>query len=156
MVRVQLPAAAPILYRLRVSTRPSLQNSAHSGQHGGSLPFSWGSWQTSNALALQASLCGSVTHRLHHPSLGTQARRGFQAKDVLHRLGEGGLSTNRVPSYGWQAMFYTYVIERLSQVNQRYTRHTADLRQRLADHNAGKCPHTSKFVPWKIKLYVAF
>src|SRR6185295_17703649 len=24
-----------------------------------------GSWQTSNALALQASLCGSVTHRLH-------------------------------------------------------------------------------------------
>src|SRR5947199_2101784 len=43
MVRVQLPAAAPILHRLRVSTRPSLQNSAHSGQHGGSLPFSfWG------------------------------------------------------------------------------------------------------------------
>src|ERR1051325_604835 len=43
MVRVQLPAAAPILYRLRVSTRPSLQNSASSGQHGGSLPFPfWG------------------------------------------------------------------------------------------------------------------
>ena len=55
--------------RLRVSTRPSLQNSAHSGRHGGSLPFSSlivGPWQTSNALALQASLCGSVTHRLHH------------------------------------------------------------------------------------------
>ena len=42
-------------------------------------PFAWGStkaacqfsgsWQTSNALALQASLCGSVTHRLHQPSL---------------------------------------------------------------------------------------
>src|SRR5438034_1078297 len=43
MVRVQLPAVAPILYRLRVSTRPSLQNSTHSGQHGGSLPFLfWG------------------------------------------------------------------------------------------------------------------
>src|SRR5690349_1263016 len=66
MVRVRFPAAAPILHRLRVSTPPSLQNSAHSGQHGGSLPFSFlGSWQTSNALALQASLCGSVTHRLH-------------------------------------------------------------------------------------------
>ena len=63
-VRVRFPAAAPIPSRLRVSTRPSLQNSAHSGRHGGSLPFS-GSWQTSNALALQASLCGSVTHRLH-------------------------------------------------------------------------------------------
>src|SRR6266536_3144265 len=42
-IRVQFPAAAPILHRLRVSTRPSLQNSAHSGQHGGSLPLSfWG------------------------------------------------------------------------------------------------------------------
>ena len=30
------------LHRLSVSTRPSLQNSAHSGQHGGSLPFSFG------------------------------------------------------------------------------------------------------------------
>ena len=29
-----------------------------------------GSWQTSNALALQASLCGSVTHRLHHFNRG--------------------------------------------------------------------------------------
>src|ERR1051325_3869650 len=27
--------------------------------------FISGSWQTSNALALQARLCGSVTHRLH-------------------------------------------------------------------------------------------
>jgi len=39
-VRAQLPAAAPIIHRLGVSTRPSLQNSAYSGQHGGSLPFS--------------------------------------------------------------------------------------------------------------------
>ena len=53
-------------------------------------------------------------------------------------------------------MFYTYVIESLSHPDQRYIGHTADLRPRLADHNAGKCPHTSKFVPWKIKLYVAF
>src|ERR1043166_204043 len=43
MVRVRFPAAAPIPHRLRVSTRPSLQNSAYSGRHGGSLPFSfWG------------------------------------------------------------------------------------------------------------------
>src|SRR6185295_20032541 len=28
--------------------------------------FILGSWQTSNALALQASLYGTVTHRLHH------------------------------------------------------------------------------------------
>src|SRR5258707_265971 len=36
---VQFPAAAPIPYRLRVSTRQSLQTSAHSGQHRGSLPL---------------------------------------------------------------------------------------------------------------------
>src|SRR5438552_11395259 len=40
-VRVQFPAAAPIPCKLRVSTRPSPQNSAQSGQHGGSLPFSF-------------------------------------------------------------------------------------------------------------------
>jgi len=39
----QFSTTAPILYRLRVSTRPSLQNLAYSGRHGGSLPFSfWG------------------------------------------------------------------------------------------------------------------
>src|SRR5436309_14203197 len=38
-----IPGSRTNSYRLRVSTRPSLQNSAHSGQHGGSLPFSfWG------------------------------------------------------------------------------------------------------------------
>ncbi len=53
-------------------------------------------------------------------------------------------------------MFYTYVLESLSCPGQRYAGHTADLRRRLLDHNNGKCPHTSKFVPWKVKLYVAF
>jgi hypothetical protein len=37
-VRVRFPAAAPIPRRLRVSTQQSLQISAHSGQHRGSLP----------------------------------------------------------------------------------------------------------------------
>src|SRR5271157_4402939 len=39
-VRAQLPAAASNIHRLSVSTRPSLQHSAYSGRHGGSLPFS--------------------------------------------------------------------------------------------------------------------
>jgi predicted GIY-YIG superfamily endonuclease len=25
-----------------------------------------------------------------------------------------------------------------------------------AEHNAGKCPHTSKCKPWKVKFYAAF
>jgi len=43
-----------------------------------------GSWQTSNALALQASLCGSVTHRLHQPSPAAMRR----AKAAAPQLGE--------------------------------------------------------------------
>jgi putative endonuclease len=53
-------------------------------------------------------------------------------------------------------MFYTYILESLSQPAQHYIGHTTDLRQRLADHNAGHCPYTSRYLPWKVKLYVAF
>ncbi len=53
-------------------------------------------------------------------------------------------------------MFYTYILQSLSEPSQRYVGHTEDLRQRVAEHNAGKCPHTSKFLPWKLKVYIAF
>ncbi|MGB8819011.1 MAG: GIY-YIG nuclease family protein [Rhizobiaceae bacterium] len=33
---------------------------------------------------------------------------------------------------------------------------TSDLKDRLARHNAGAVPHTSKFAPWGIKTYIAF
>ena len=33
---------------------------------------------------------------------------------------------------------------------------TADLRARLKKHNAGDVPHTSKYIPWTIKTYIAF
>ena len=67
-----------------------------------------------------------------------------------------------VSSYGWQAisqfcmMFYTYIIESRNRLQKRYIGHTSNLKQRLAEHNAGRCSHTAKFVPWKLKLYVAF
>jgi predicted GIY-YIG superfamily endonuclease len=53
-------------------------------------------------------------------------------------------------------MFYTYVLQSMTEPGQRYVGHTADLRKRLAEHNAGACAHTSKFLPWKLKVYVAF
>jgi predicted GIY-YIG superfamily endonuclease len=37
-----------------------------------------------------------------------------------------------------------------------YTGATADLKQRLADHNASKSAHTSKFTPWQLAWYRAF
>ena len=52
-------------------------------------------------------------------------------------------------------MFYTYILQSLRAPTQRYVGHAADLRARVAEHNAGKCPHTSKFLPWKLRVYVA-
>ena len=53
-------------------------------------------------------------------------------------------------------MFYAYILQSINQPMQLYRGHTSDLRQRLAEHNAGKCPHTSKFCPWRIRFYAAF
>ena len=33
---------------------------------------------------------------------------------------------------------------------------TADLKQRIADHNSGKSRHTAKFCPWELLFYSAF
>ena len=53
-------------------------------------------------------------------------------------------------------MFYAYILQSLTHPAEHYRGSTRDLRQRLVDHNAGKCSHTSKFKPWKIKFYAAF
>ena len=52
-------------------------------------------------------------------------------------------------------MIYVYLLESASS-GQRYVGTTNDLKRRLADHNAGKSPHTSKFIPWRLVTYVAF
>jgi predicted GIY-YIG superfamily endonuclease len=53
-------------------------------------------------------------------------------------------------------MFYTYILQSTSDTSQLYRGHTADLKQRLHDHNAGSCPHTAKYGPWTVKFYAAF
>lgn len=51
---------------------------------------------------------------------------------------------------------YVYLIESLAQPDQRYVGLAADLRARIAKHNAGGSPHTAKFKPWRIVAYFAF
>jgi putative endonuclease len=51
---------------------------------------------------------------------------------------------------------YVYILRSVSQPGQRYFGITSDLKKRVACHNAGQCPHTSKFMPWKVETYVAF
>ena len=53
-------------------------------------------------------------------------------------------------------MRYVYLLRSEALASQRYVGVTSDLRQRVADHNAGKSSHTSKYAPWKLITYVAF
>ncbi len=53
-------------------------------------------------------------------------------------------------------MHYVYLLQSEAVVGQRYIGATFDLKQRLAEHNAGKSPHTSKYNPWKSVTYIAF
>ena len=53
-------------------------------------------------------------------------------------------------------MWYVYILRSLSSPDQEYTGATADLKQRLADHNAGKSTHTAKFKPWQLVWYCGF
>ena len=53
-------------------------------------------------------------------------------------------------------MFYTYILRSISHPEQRYIGSTSDLKSRLAKHNAGEVPHTSKFKPWRIQTAIAF
>jgi predicted GIY-YIG superfamily endonuclease len=53
-------------------------------------------------------------------------------------------------------MRYVYLLQSETNVSQRYVGVTFDLKQRLAEHNSGKSPHTSKYIPWKLVTYIAF
>lgn len=53
-------------------------------------------------------------------------------------------------------MFYAYILESVAKPGEFYRGHTDDLKRRVAEHNEGKCSHTSKFRPWKVKFYAAF
>jgi predicted GIY-YIG superfamily endonuclease len=53
-------------------------------------------------------------------------------------------------------MRHVYLLQSESAEDQCYVGVTSNLRQRLLDHNVGKSPHTSKYVPWKLVTYVAF
>jgi putative endonuclease len=52
-------------------------------------------------------------------------------------------------------MKYVYIIKSID-FEHFYVGVTDDLRARLAKHNAGEVPHTSKYKPWQVKTYVAF
>jgi predicted GIY-YIG superfamily endonuclease len=47
-------------------------------------------------------------------------------------------------------MNYVYILQSVSNPDQFYTGLCKDVEHRLAAHNAGQSPHTSKFKPWRV------
>jgi predicted GIY-YIG superfamily endonuclease len=52
-------------------------------------------------------------------------------------------------------MKYVYIIQTCDG-QHHYVGPTDDLKARLARHDAGEVPHTSKYGPWHLKTYIAF
>jgi len=53
-------------------------------------------------------------------------------------------------------LYYVYILESGKHEGRYYTGFTENLDTRLKSHNAGRCSHTSKYIPWKIKTSIAF
>jgi len=51
---------------------------------------------------------------------------------------------------------YVYLMQSLSNPEQRYTGLTKDVEKRLVAHNAGQSIHTAKYRPWRLVLTLAF
>ena len=53
-------------------------------------------------------------------------------------------------------MHYVYIIQSINYPDQIYVGHTSDLKKRLSNHNCGTTPHTDKYKPWELSMYLAF
>jgi len=51
---------------------------------------------------------------------------------------------------------YVYILNSKTEPNRHYIGHTSNLSERLKKHNEGGCPHTSKYIPWKLETAISF
>ena len=47
-----------------------------------------------------------------------------------------------------------YVLKSANPKTHYYVGHTHDVTARLADHNAGRCPHTARYRPWQLHVTI--
>ena len=97
------------------------------------------------------------------PSAKTGAEIGDSKSEACHGVavqsnpkpgGTGNLP--KMEDIGMAKFYYVYLLVDVATESHRYTGVTEDLTARLAKHNAGEVPHTSKFKPWKIETAIAF
>ena len=53
-------------------------------------------------------------------------------------------------------MKYVYLLQSIACPKKRYVGLTSNLRQRLATHNKGSSPYTSRHAPWSIVTVIRF
>ncbi len=53
-------------------------------------------------------------------------------------------------------MYYVYRIQSVDSPDRFYTGFSADLKQRMRDHDNGNNRSTASFRPWKLVFYAAF
>jgi predicted GIY-YIG superfamily endonuclease len=51
---------------------------------------------------------------------------------------------------------YVYVLRSDRDNTRYYTGSSHDVVSRLEDHNAGRCSHTSRYLPWRIDVVIEF
>jgi predicted GIY-YIG superfamily endonuclease len=51
---------------------------------------------------------------------------------------------------------FVYILRNSNQSPRFYVGLTSDVNARLADHNAGRCPHTASRRPWQVHAIVEF
>ena len=49
-----------------------------------------------------------------------------------------------------------YILRSASAQSRPYIGLTSDVPARLADHNAGRCPHTARYRPWQRHVTIEF
>ena len=53
-------------------------------------------------------------------------------------------------------MFYVYLLKSKKKNNQLYVGYSANLKNRIAEHNAGKSSSTKPYLPWELIFYEAY
>ena len=49
---------------------------------------------------------------------------------------------------------FVYVLKNANPKPHFYVGCTSDVPARLADHNAGRCPHTARYRPWQLHVTI--
>ena len=51
---------------------------------------------------------------------------------------------------------FVYVLRNADPIPRFYVGLTNDARERVDDHNAGRCPHTARHRPWQLHVVIEF